>query len=76
LLDFGGEVSFLVNASQVRVVVLGGLVVTVLVILPKLSIYLLPTTFIHFIKCIKVVGSKYILSSYAQHGMKGIKIFT
>jgi hypothetical protein len=34
----------------------------------KLSIYLLPTTFI------KVVGNKYILSSYAQHGMKGIKI--
>jgi hypothetical protein len=32
------------------------------------SIYLLPTTFIHF------VGSKYILGSYAQHGMKGIKI--
>jgi hypothetical protein len=25
------------------------------------------------IKCIKVVGNKHILSSYAQHGMKGIK---
>jgi hypothetical protein len=26
------------------------------------------------IKCIKIVGNKHILSSYAQHGMKGIKI--
>jgi hypothetical protein len=25
------------------------------------------------IKCIKVVGNKHILSSYAQHDMKGIK---
>jgi hypothetical protein len=25
------------------------------------------------IKCIKFVGNKHILSSYAQHGMKGIK---
>jgi pectate lyase len=25
-------------------------------------------------KCIKVVGNKHILSSYTQHGMKGIKI--
>jgi hypothetical protein len=38
-LDFGGEVSFLVNASQVRVVVLGGLVVTVLAILPKVRAF-------------------------------------
>jgi hypothetical protein len=25
------------------------------------------------IKCIKVVGKEYILNSYAQHGMTGIK---
>jgi hypothetical protein len=29
---------------------------------------------LYSIKCIKVVGNKHILSSYAQHGVKGIKI--